>query len=67
MRDSVRIGHEQLEMDGAVLLQYLAFCRLWITKVHHFVEQLVDNDKIIAYTLLFQLFEIFREDFHDLV
>jgi len=40
---------------------------LRIAKVHHLVQQLVDDDEVISYTLLFQLFEIFCEHFDDLV
>jgi hypothetical protein len=38
---------------------------LRIAKVHHLIQQLVDDDEVISYTLLFQLFEIFCENFND--
>jgi len=40
---------------------------LRISKVHHLIQQLVDNDEVISYTLFFQLFEIFGENFDDFV
>lgn len=49
------------------LLQDLAFCRLRIPKVHHFIEQFIDNDKIVPDTLLFQDLEVFGENLDDLV
>jgi hypothetical protein len=48
-----------------VLLQYLALGRLRIAKVHHLVEQLVNDDEIVSYALLFQLLEIFGEYLDD--
>lgn len=54
--------------DGSViLLQYLALRRLRVAKVHHLIEQFIDDDKVIADTLLLQYFEVFREYLHDLV
>ena len=38
-----------------------------MTKVHHLVEQLIDNDEVIPDTLLLQLFKVFCEDLDDLV
>lgn len=50
-----------------LLLQDLALCCLWISKVHHFVQQFVNDDKIIPDTLLLEDLEIFGEDLHELV
>lgn len=50
-----------------LLLQYLALCRLWVPEVHHLIKQFVDDDKVVANTLLLQHLEVFREDLHDLV
>jgi hypothetical protein len=45
-----------------VLLQDLAFCRLGVSKVHHLVEKLVDDDKVVTDRFLFQFFEVFYQD-----
>ncbi len=42
-------------------------CSLRVAKVHHFVEEFVDDDEVIPYTLFFELFEILCEDLNDLV
>lgn len=42
-----------------VLLQYLAVCCLWVSKIHQFIKKLVDEHKIISDTLFFHLFEVF--------
>ena len=38
-----------------LLFQYLALGGLGIPKVHKFIKQLVDEDKVVPNTLLFQL------------
>lgn len=40
---------------------------MWVSKIHHLIEQFVDNDKVVANTLLLQDLEVFREYLHDLV
>lgn len=40
---------------------------MWVAKIHHLVQQFVDNDKIIPDTFLLQHLEVFREHLHDLV
>lgn len=50
-----------------LLLQDLALCCLWVSEIHHLVEQFVDNDEVVANTLLLQHLEVLREDLHDLV
>ncbi len=50
-----------------VLLQDLGLGRLGVPKVHHLVEQLVDDDKVVADGFLLERFEVFGEDFDDLV
>jgi hypothetical protein len=49
-----------------VFLQDLALSRLGVTKVHHLVEKLVDNDKVIPDRFLLELFEVFNENLYDL-
>lgn len=49
------------------LLKNFGFCGLRISEIHHLVEQLINNDEVVSYTLLFELFEVFCEDLHDLV
>lgn len=51
----------------AILLQNLGLGGLWVAKVHHLVQQLVDDDKVVPYTLLLKLFEVFGKDLDDLV
>jgi hypothetical protein len=50
-----------------VLLQDLGLSRLRVAKVHHLVEQLVDDDEIVADRLLLELLEVLGEDLDDLV
>jgi hypothetical protein len=40
---------------------------LRIAKVHHLIEKLVDDNKIVPYAFLLQLLEVLRKDFNDLV
>lgn len=49
------------------LLQYLGLCRLRIPEIHHLVQKLVDDDKVVAYALLLQLLEVLGEDLDDLM
>lgn len=44
------------------LLKDLAVSGLRVTKVHEFIQQLVDYDKVISDTLLLQLLKVFREN-----
>lgn len=48
-------------------MQYLALCSLRIAKIHHLVQKFVDDDEVVPYALFFELFEVFGEDFDDLV
>ena len=50
-----------------ILLQYLGLGGLWVAKVHHLIQQFVDNDKVVSYALFFELFEVFCKDLDDLV
>ena len=52
---------------GCILLQYLGLGGLWVAKVHHLIQQFVDDDKVVSYTLFFELFEVFCKDLDDLV
>ena len=45
-----------------IFLKDLAFRGLRIAKVHHFVQKLVDYDKIVAYALLFKFLEVLDEN-----
>jgi hypothetical protein len=49
------------------LLQYLAFGSLRVTKIHHLVKQLIDDDKVVPNTLLLELFKVLGEDLDDFV
>lgn len=44
------------------LLKDLAVSGLRVSKVHEFIQQLVDYDKVISDTLLLQLLKVFREN-----
>jgi hypothetical protein len=48
---------------GDVFLEDFRFGCLWVAKVHHLVEEFVDNDKVIADRFFFEFFEVFGEDF----
>jgi len=48
-------------------LEDLGFGSLWVAKVHHLVQQFVYDDKIVSYTFLLELFEIFGEHLDNLV
>lgn len=50
-----------------ILLENLGLCSLRIAKVHHFVEQLVYDDKVVPNALFFQLLEVFCENLYDFV
>ena len=45
-----------------IFLKNLAFGSLRIAKVHHFVHELVDNNEVIPYTLLFEFLEVLDEN-----
>lgn len=72
LRRSERRRVSNLEIEGArgegeegevsSLLQDLGLCRLRESKVHHLVQQLVDDDEVVPDGLLFQLLEVFGED-----
>lgn len=58
-RHGIRHGHRWADLDlelmrllGDVFLQDLALGRLRVSEIHHFVHELVDDDKIVAYTFL---------------
>jgi len=53
--------------DGYGLLENLALCRLWISKVHHLVHQLVNDDEIVSNALLLQFLEVLDEHGHETV
>lgn len=47
--------------QGGSLLQDLAVCRLRESKVHQFIQELVDDHKVVLNALLLQLFEVLCE------
>lgn len=48
-----------------VLLQDLALCRLRVAKIHHFIQKLIDYNKIVSYTFFFKLLEVFDENMRE--
>lgn len=50
-----------------VLAQNLALGELRVTKVHHFVQQLVDDDKVVANTLFLQILKVLLKHLASLV
>lgn len=53
--------------DGGGLLENLALCCLWISKVHHLVHELVDDHKVVSDALLLQFLEVLDEHRHETV
>lgn len=62
-----RLDLELVRLLRDVLLQNLGFGGLGVAKVHHLVEKLVDDDKVVADGFLLQRLEVLGEDFDDLV
>mmetsp|Transcript_27274 Transcript_27274/g.42442 ORF Transcript_27274/g.42442 Transcript_27274/m.42442 type:complete len:269 (-) Transcript_27274:93-899(-) len=50
-----------------VLLEDLGFGGLWVPKVHHLIQQFIDDDEVITDTLLLKLREILLKDVHNSV
>lgn len=50
-----------------IFLKNLALRRLGVAKVHHFVQKLVNDDEIVAYTLFFEFLEILDENLDESV
>lgn len=48
-------------------MENFGFCRLRVSKVHHLIKQLIDDDEVVPDTLLLQLFEVLCEDLHNLM
>jgi len=48
-------------------LQDLGFGCLRVSKVHHLVQELVDDNKVVPYTLLLQFLEVLCEHLNDFV
>ena len=60
----IKISFQQLlcdQMPSHLLLQNLAISSLWVAKVHEFIQQLIDDDKVVSDTLFLQLLEVLRE------
>ena len=58
---------KNFETRGDSLLQDLALRRLREAKVHHLVEQLVDDDEVVSYGLLLDIWRalLSEENFYD--
>lgn len=54
-----KVWMKNVHMDS--LLKNLAVSSLRVTEVHEFIQQLVDNDKVISDTLLLQFLKVFWE------
>lgn len=52
---------------GNVFLQDFRFRGLRVAEIHHFVEEFVDDDEIVADGFFFEFFEVFGEYFDDFV
>ena len=52
---------------GNKLAENLGVSGLWIAKVHHLIKELVDDDKIVADTLLADLTKVLLQRFNELV
>lgn len=50
-----------------VLLEDLGLGRLWVPKVHHLIQQFVNDDEVVANGFFLQCLEVLCEDLHDLV
>lgn len=42
-------------------------CRLRVSEIHHFVEELINNDKVITNGFLLELLEVLGEDGDEFV
>lgn len=60
-------GSKPRDREALSLLQDLALRRLRVAEVVHLVEQLVDDDEVVADALLLEFVEILAEDSYDLV
>lgn len=58
---------ESISFGALLLLQNLGLRCLRISKVHHLVQQFIDNNEVVADTLLLQNLEVFGENLHKLV
>lgn len=45
-------------VSAYALLQDLALCRLGVSKVHHLIEQLIQNNEIVTNRLLLELLKV---------
>lgn len=50
-----------------IFLENFALRGLGVSKVHHFVQELVYDDEIVAYTLFFEFLEILDENLDESV
>ena len=56
-----------MRLLGDVLLEDLGLGGLRVAEIHHLIEELVDDDEVVADGLLFEGFEVLGEDFDDFV
>ena len=54
-------------MTLSSLLENLALRCLGVSKVHHLIHELVDDDEVVADGLLLELLEVLDEHLHDAV
>lgn len=50
-----------------VFLENIRIGRLWKAEVHHFIEQLIDDNEVISNGFFFEFFEIFTKDTNTFV
>ena len=55
-----RVARQDARIED-VLLENLALCRLRVSKVHHLIQELVYDDKVVANALLLELLEVLDE------
>lgn len=48
-------------------MQDFALCCLRVSEVHHLIQQLVNDDKVVPNTFLLQHLEVFGKNIHDLM
>jgi hypothetical protein len=57
---------ELVRLLSNVLLQNLAFSGLRETKIHHLIEELIDDHEVVADGLLLELLEVLGENLSKL-
>lgn len=59
---TVRTHIPKYESALNVLLKDLALRCLGIPEVHHLIQQLIDDDEVVAYRFFLKFFEVFNQD-----